>query len=1365
MDEIIQLMLLKCINISQIPDQEDDEPQITDLKDDEPQIPDLEDDLPTITDPEVVVEKITSKITSDCVVVVFCMDLFAFIHTLNTTKVKVVERDELGTSIYKLFDEGGSGSQVGQRGSAGVGEGTNRKKKTVVADAGGSSHPPKNLREDHGTLSGPSVAGKSSSAVQILLAGAVLNAHVRGETIPTLPFVTSSVSAMLEREGGDHTDFVTGLNLRTISASQRFVISSDSSHHSGDNVAEAEVDSLARSSILVMTVVTTTTSTADSAVVVKEKTAKPYLFVVDSSFAGGADPNAGMSLSAEVKMCAEYNIKEKRRLKSAVEEKDELLKSKDKEIENLKAQIDLKEAEAAEAIRLRAEALNFVTMKKSLRDEVNIVSKHNTILKKERNALDVKVADLEASAVHELEVASFGLQKKLSNYKNLTERLEKFQDAQLKVVNDKFDKLYVDFVEIALHLEERFYSHLLTTIFDRRWLLTHGIELAIAKCLHSPEYLSALGVAIGKAIEKGMQDGLSAGITHGAEGRVLTDIASYNPSAEADYISALQHLQNVNFPLLAELRSNKDSSVDTLMNILRLEETLAERLGFIESQPHVNQLMVPIHHSPDQVVVGASALSLALDVSSSQVRMIEENIANHRSALRDVFVPLADHLSATSLTGMEGTSNVISATADTTTALSTTLASASTVAHISVDDYEVAGTDDRAGVDGNADPFPDVDDAELNIPLLLIFQVSESCFPSWSLNLYAPFLSAFVTLYGPSHLVPTFPVSSTRLASLLRSTYCCFLPPVFQEIEVDFQSFIVLYQCQPIDQNIDFSGSDQIQTPQYPEIHPPSNEISDEVFQAKCDLMKSIQSFLEEFNYIPFGEKPKILLEAWDNFFRIQRPPQDFDIRQLIRKECCIEVCEEQKQSMEDTILELVKICRQKELLCMHDNVDDLIESALNSKLLSINSQRLDKEKQEVKNVVEQPAERRTLAPILSNKEPEYSPSMRYEHPNTTPEMESDEIMKSGVEELVPILSENEVTLEDKRECDMPVCEDSSASNVCDDHSEIFSDSKDDDDISSDDDDFEDVEYVEASLSNTEIVSVEEENGVEEENVVHQEEEEIDFEDISQIQDVVLCDKLLSINRLIANIKSLNDNPTPDRMLNSSVSVPISKESDNSLSDNSSPEFQTFCDHTEETRSGNTTTHADDSLPEYDSFCFEIEPDHERLINVLKNDISDNSTSDPLLEETDLFLSDNSIPPGIENFANDSEGDISFLEALLIDDSILSYESSDSNFEDNPSVPQPPPKPPDAEPDSEEEIPVVINDKDVCNDDDYYYFMFVICFSFLLSAESEDTIFDPGFTPHRLKFLVSGYLSRPKDLHILSLRLVWGNLYPLISIA
>nr|GFC25790.1 hypothetical protein [Tanacetum cinerariifolium] len=78
-------------------------------------------------------------------------------------------------------------------------------------------------------------------------------------------------------------------------------------------------------------------------------------------------------------------------------------------------------------------------------------------------------------------------------------------------------------------------------------------------------------------------------------------------------------------------------------------------------------------------------------------------------------------------------------------------------------------------------------------------------------------------------------------------------------------------------------------------------------------------------------------------------------------------------------------------------------------------------------------------------------------------------------------------------------------------------------------------------------------------------------------------------------------------------------------------------------------------------------------------------------------------------------------------DSILSHESFDSNFEDNLSIPRPPPKPPDTETDAGEEIPVVMNDKDEDVYSSFIFVMFVKMFS-LLSAESEDTIFDPGIS-------------------------------------
>nr|GEU91924.1 hypothetical protein [Tanacetum cinerariifolium] len=269
---------------------------------------------------------------------------------------------------------------------------------------------------------------------------------------------------------------------------------------------------------------------------------------------------------------------------------------------------------------------------------------------------------------------------------------------------------------MALYLEEKFYPHLFTTIFGNKWLLTQGMELAIIKYLNSPEYLSTLETAISKAIEKGMQDRLSAGITHGKEGIVLTVVGAHNPSVEVDYISSLQQLQNMNFPLLTELKSNKDACIENVMNILRLEGPFVHKLRLDELQPHVDQLMVPIYHSSKKVVIGATALSLALDVSSIRVWKIKENIANQRSALCDVFVPLADPFFVVALTGMEGTSNTATATAEAITALSTTFSSASTVTPIFVYDYEVIGVDDQAVADGDVASFSNVDDVKLNIP-------------------------------------------------------------------------------------------------------------------------------------------------------------------------------------------------------------------------------------------------------------------------------------------------------------------------------------------------------------------------------------------------------------------------------------------------------------------------------------------------------------------------------------------------------------------------------------------------------------------------------------------------------------------------
>nr|GFA61303.1 hypothetical protein [Tanacetum cinerariifolium] len=388
--------------------------------------------------------------------------------------------------------------------------------------------------------------------------------------------------------------------------------------------------------------------------------------------------------------------------------------------------------------------------------------------------------------------------------------------------------------------------------------------------------------------------------------------------------------------------------------------------------------------------------------------------------------------------------------------------------------------------------------------------------------------------------------------------------------------------------------------------------------------MKSIQTFLEKFNCIPFEEKPQILFQTWETFFSIQcsqpedsnelfqkllkdlkelaeydhstnmdrpiflndnhpensseenvvsktnqEPPQDSDINQLI-EECSVEVPEKQKQKMEDTMFDLVKICHHKQFLCIHDD------------------------EQEVKNVVEQPAERRnhaekslqnfkvvhkssisfkntsqissihSVAPIQSTKEPEHLLSMGYEHLSITPEMESDEVTKTNAENLLPIPSKCEVTLEDEIECDMPANDDSSPVFT------TFSNPlyKDNDDLDS---------------------------KIPKSNFYFEEE-------------IRLIENLLYDNSFLRPPEELNAE-IADTIIESIPLLPIPVQDDNSQQEEI-----------------NIITETDDVLPPS-----------------VKNDDDD---YDLLLGEANLFLSDDSIPPGTKNVADDPEGDHDFYVQL-----------------------------------------------------------------------------------------------------------------------
>ncbi|GKD89682.1 hypothetical protein Tco_1365189 [Tanacetum coccineum] len=169
-----------------------------------------------------------------------------------------------------------------------------------------------------------------------------------------------------------------------------------------------------------------------------------------------------------------------------------------------------------------------------------------------------------------------------------------------------------------------------------------------------------------------MEDGLAAGIEHGVARRSVTDLAMYNPSAESNYVVAINALQGVSFSVLAQLEAHKDASMADIMDLFRLESPVAETSEAYPLQPSLDELMIAIHLLEDQEIIGETSLAFSLERAHNRVQWIRGDAVARRLSLTDSILLLVEPLSARNLIG-EASSSAGPPTA-VTTALSTTFA-------------------------------------------------------------------------------------------------------------------------------------------------------------------------------------------------------------------------------------------------------------------------------------------------------------------------------------------------------------------------------------------------------------------------------------------------------------------------------------------------------------------------------------------------------------------------------------------------------------------------------------------------------------------------------------------------------------------
>nr|GEW34114.1 hypothetical protein [Tanacetum cinerariifolium] len=252
------------------------------------------------------------------------------------------------------------------------------------------------------------------------------------------------------------------------------------------------------------------------------------------------------------------------------------------------------------------------------------------------------------------------------------------------------------------------------------------------------------------------------------------------------------------------------------------------------------------------------------------------------------------------------------------------------------------------------------------------------------------------------------------------------------------------FQCQPMNQNSynsNFAGFDQSQTPQFPVIHPPPQETSIEILHDHENVINFVQTFLRKFNRYSFFETPKVLLLAWDRVFKIKDALGN-------------------KQYKPDDTQELFR-----ELFNDVQNIHEELAEYINT--LGWNRPAFYDDEDDDDDDVDYTI---AITPVLSIGEPDNTLSMGDEHLDTILAAESDEVIKSSVEDLIPIPSESEGIPEHK--CDVPFHDNSLPLDVLKDQFEDFSESN--DEFSSINDDsfsIDNIDYVEASPPDSELAS------------------------------------------------------------------------------------------------------------------------------------------------------------------------------------------------------------------------------------------------------------------------------------------------------
>nr|GEW34017.1 hypothetical protein [Tanacetum cinerariifolium] len=235
--------------------------------------------------------------------------------------------------------------------------------------------------------------------------------------------------------------------------------------------------------------------------------------------------------------CHDMETKLLKKAVAQVARRDQRIKAGEKHIRNLEALLEAK-----------------VDMK-------GAANTKNVELAKELESLHVQFLDLQVSN-NQLSQQVSTLQAQIMGKERIKAAFEEFKKYEDDRVSSRCAEMDARLDALSIDFDEELYPHMLTTISGRRWIIGHGLRLAVMNCAESTELRQVFSNVVSVGIDMGMSEGLKHRVENGKAKVDLAAIEAYDPKANTKYVAALHALKDLKYPLVDQLEKLKDAPID-----------------------------------------------------------------------------------------------------------------------------------------------------------------------------------------------------------------------------------------------------------------------------------------------------------------------------------------------------------------------------------------------------------------------------------------------------------------------------------------------------------------------------------------------------------------------------------------------------------------------------------------------------------------------------------------------------------------------------------------------------------------------------------------------------------------------------------